>query len=204
MKKLYLFRHGETDWNINKDAKYSEEAHNVWLNELGVKQAKQNAENLKDKNIEIIYSSPLKRAKQTAQILADTINVDIKFVDDLHEFSIFDDTLIGLTRKEIHEKVGAEEYKKVKEERNALLDWKPLNCETKREARNRIYNAILNICKVEKSDVIAISSHGTILREFLRSLNFQDDSGIANCEIVEAEYDDGKLSIVGRIRSENC
>lgn len=203
MKKLYLFRHGETDWNKNKQQKYSEEVHNVWLNDLGVEQAKKNAENLKDKNIQIIYTSPLKRALQTAQILSDTIGVDIKIVDDLQEYSIYDDSVIGLNRKEIKEKIGVEKYAKYIEERDALLDWRPLKCETKREARNRIFNAIVNICKSEKSDIIGISSHGAILRELLRMLNFEDDSKIANCEVIEAEFDGNKLKIIRRVKDEN-
>lgn len=102
MKKIiYLFRHGETDWNKNKDIKYSEKVHNVFLNQNGREQAKKLTEILKDKNIEHIYTSKLKRANETAKILADVINIDLEIIDGLEEFSIYDNSIIGLTRQEI-------------------------------------------------------------------------------------------------------
>ena len=66
-KILYIFRHGETDWNKEGKMQYWTD---IELNETGLQQATKNAEILKDKNIQHIYSSPLKRAYKTATILA--------------------------------------------------------------------------------------------------------------------------------------
>lgn len=203
MKKIYLFRHGQTDWNKYKDTKYSEENHNVWLNEVGREQAKQNAIFLKDKGIQYIYTSKLKRAYETAKILADYINVGYEIVDGLEEFTIYDDSVIGLSRLEIREKIGLDLYRKLKDSKDELMDWRPFNCETKREARKRITDTIYNICKNDKHDIIAISTHGVILRQFLISCNFENYDDIKNCEVIEAEYDDNKIKIIGRIRYED-
>ena len=106
MKKIYLFRHGQTDWNKYKETKYSKEAHDTNLNELGREQARQNAIFLKDKGIQYVYTSNLKRAKESGQILADYLGVGCEAVEGLNEFSIFDDSVVGMTRKEIRNKIG--------------------------------------------------------------------------------------------------
>ena len=85
-KVVYLFRHGETDWNKNADTlKYCEEVHNVYLNENGRQQAEELVEVLKDKGIEHIYTSKLKRANETGKILANAININFEIVNGLEE-----------------------------------------------------------------------------------------------------------------------
>lgn len=204
MKKIYLFRHGETSWNASKDVPYCEENHNVYLNEVGIKQAEKLAEYLQDKNIQKIYTSKLKRANQTGKIVADFIDVEYETVDGLEEYSYYDDSLLGITRRDIIElvkqKYGKDVFDLWKHTKNTLLDFRPFNCETKREARNRISNTVFNICKNDNNSTIGIASHGTILREFLRMLDFEDDSSLKNCEVVEAEFENDELKIIGRIR----
>jgi broad specificity phosphatase PhoE len=188
MKKIYLFRHGETNWNKNDNIPFAENVHDVFLNETGVQQAYKNAELLKNKGIGHVYSSNLKRAYQTGKILAQAINVEMSVVDGLQEFSTYDKSCDGLTRPEIKEKIGAENFDLRNKEKDALMDWRPLNCETKREARKRIFDTIVNICKSAPYNIIAIASHGVALKEFLRACDYEDDSGLKNCEVVEVEY----------------
>jgi len=201
MKKFYLFRHGETDWNKNKDARYSEKVHDVGLNEAGIEQARQNALGLKDTGIQFVYTSKLKRANETGKILAEFLNVGYKIVDGLEEFSIYDDSVIGLTRAEIKDMIGAENHKLCMESRDALMDWRPLNCETKREARSRIVNTIQNICRNTPYSIIGIASHGAIIREFLKAYNFEDISKLENCEVVEAEFEGDLIKILQRTKT---
>ena len=205
MKKIiYLFRHGETDWNKNKDIKYSEKVHNVFLNQNGREQAKKLTEILKDKNIEHIYTSKLKRANETAKILADVINIDLEIIDGLEEFSIYDNSIIGLTRQEIIDiKIGKDKWAKFKKEKDSFLDWRIFpNCETKREARERIFNTIIKICQETPYRVIGIASHGNVMLELLRKLDFVNQEKLTNCEIIKLKYDND-LRIIERIRSTN-
>ena len=58
--KIYTVRHGQTEWN--KKGLYQGKT-DVPLNEEGKKQAMLVKEKLKDKKIDLIISSPLKRAK---------------------------------------------------------------------------------------------------------------------------------------------
>ena len=67
MTCLVLIRHGETDWNV--EGRYQGQA-DPPLNARGLAQARELAEALRGVTLDVLYSSPLRRALQTAQILA--------------------------------------------------------------------------------------------------------------------------------------
>lgn len=79
---IYVVRHGETDWN--KFHKVMGRV-DIPLNETGKDQARITSEKLKDYKIDLIISSPLKRAKETANIINETKNIEIKYDDRLKE-----------------------------------------------------------------------------------------------------------------------
>lgn len=64
--RLYIVRHGETDWNR---ARRVQGHSDIPLNEYGVHLAEQTAEGMKDIPLDLAYTSPLIRARQTAEIL---------------------------------------------------------------------------------------------------------------------------------------
>lgn len=84
MTKLILVRHGETDWNV-------EDRIQGWLdiplNEKGRQQAERLAGELARMKIVAIYSSPLKRAFQTATIIAEKHHLSVKKVSALKEIN---------------------------------------------------------------------------------------------------------------------
>lgn len=198
MKKLYLFRHGETDWNKENRIQCSVD---IELNEKGLEQARQNAEFLKDKGIQHIYASPLKRAYKTGEVLANLINVDIEIYNDLHEMN--GGRYEGIIKDEIKKDFGEDKYEMFYHTKNEGMDLSLPDGETKRQVRNRIINAVIDIAKTTQYNIIGIASHGFVLRELLRGLDFEDDSGIKNCEVIEAEFDNNNLKIVRRICCEN-
>ena len=63
---VLMTRHGQTDQNVEKRVQGKAD---IELNATGIEQAKITSEKLKDEKIDIIISSPLKRAKQTAEII---------------------------------------------------------------------------------------------------------------------------------------
>ncbi|WP_213644640.1 histidine phosphatase family protein [Paenibacillus lautus] len=67
-----LIRHGITDWNVQNRAQGRSD---IPLNTEGRQQAQRIAERLKRESWELIISSPLIRAKATAQIIAEEISV---------------------------------------------------------------------------------------------------------------------------------
>lgn len=71
-KIIYFVRHGESRSNV--EGVYSGSRYDVALTELGFQQARAAANKLQGKTIDLIVSSPLKRAQQTAQSIAAEIN----------------------------------------------------------------------------------------------------------------------------------
>jgi broad specificity phosphatase PhoE len=72
--RLILIRHGETDWNV--EGRYQGQA-DPPLNQRGLAQAHQLAQKLRGVGLDVLYSSPLRRALQTAQILAEALDVPL-------------------------------------------------------------------------------------------------------------------------------
>ena len=71
---LLIVRHGKTDWNKEKRAAGLTD---IELNEDGIKQAETLKDELKNTHIDVIISSPLKRALKTAEIINEYHNLDI-------------------------------------------------------------------------------------------------------------------------------
>lgn len=87
--QIYLIRHGQTEWNKDGIFQGSQDSP---LTKSGRETAKKIAKVLKDKHIERIYTSPLGRAKKTAEIIAREINGKITVIPQFQEmnFGIFE------------------------------------------------------------------------------------------------------------------
>ena len=79
---IYFLRHGETKWNTRGRIQGQK---NTRLSEKGLEQARLTAEGMKDIPFDIIYSSPLERAYETAQIVRGERNIPIIRDDRLKE-----------------------------------------------------------------------------------------------------------------------
>ncbi len=84
---LYILRHGKTDWNNELRLQGRTD---VPLNDEGREMAEVAREEYKDVHFDICYSSPLQRAKETAEILLRGRNVPIITDDRLMEMSFGD------------------------------------------------------------------------------------------------------------------
>ena len=65
--KLYLVRHGQTDWNVGSVKAQGQT--DIPLNSVGIKQAEALRDKIKEMEFDVCYASPLSRAKQTAEII---------------------------------------------------------------------------------------------------------------------------------------
>ncbi len=88
MTQLYLVRHGENLANLTKE--FSHRAVDYPLTAKGVLQAEQTARFLADKGISAIYSSPLRRAAETAQHLADLLGQPVIVSEAFRELNVGD------------------------------------------------------------------------------------------------------------------
>lgn len=85
--RLILARHGETEWNRQRRV---QGLSNLALNEAGRRQAEALGRALKDIKVDAIYTSPLKRAQETAQAIARFHNADVNILDGLKELDVGD------------------------------------------------------------------------------------------------------------------
>jgi len=99
MTEIILIRHGETAWNVGEIFRGRID---VELNETGTKQAELLAEHLSKARIEAIYSSPLKRALKTAEIIAGYHKLDVDIAPGLNDFNFGE--WQGLSHQEVKAK----------------------------------------------------------------------------------------------------
>ncbi len=93
--KFILFRHGQTEWNVGERFRGHAD---LALDETGLTQAQEIAARLKDEDIRAIYSSPLRRARQTAQPLADALHLSVQTHEGLGDIDF--GALEGMTIEE--------------------------------------------------------------------------------------------------------
>lgn len=82
--KIYLVRHGETDWN---QAGLLQGQTDIALNAQGLEQAREAAERLKEVPFEIAFCSPLIRAKRTAETIIGDRKITLTTDERLRELN---------------------------------------------------------------------------------------------------------------------
>lgn len=88
---LYMIRHGETDWNLEHKLQGMTD---IPLNSNGRRVAELTREGLRDVKFDVAFSSPLSRAKETAEIILEGTNVEIVVDERIREvgFGSFEGT----------------------------------------------------------------------------------------------------------------
>ena len=81
---IYIIRHGETDWNTKR---LLQGATDIPLNENGIAAAKLTAEALREVPFDAVFTSPLMRARQTAEIMRGEREIPIFEDERLREIS---------------------------------------------------------------------------------------------------------------------
>jgi len=173
MTKLMLIRHGDTTWNV--DEIFRGRA-NVELNETGIKQAELLAKHLADERIVAIYSSPLKRALKTAEIIAIPHHIDVITAPELVDFDYGE--WQGLS------------HDTVKDRYRALYEkWltKPhLVKMTKGESLNDVKKRAVSLVNQGTSrhqGIVALVSHRVILKVIICTLLGLDNSHFWNIKV---------------------
>jgi broad specificity phosphatase PhoE len=99
MTELVLARHGQTAWNVVEVFRGRSD---VDLDETGLKQAELLAEYLRERKIEAVYSSPLKRALKTARAIASRHKLEVITTQGLNDLKFGE--WEGLPVTEVREK----------------------------------------------------------------------------------------------------
>jgi len=147
---LILIRHGETEWN---KLKLCQGISDINLSEFGKIQASHLAESLKDSPIDFIYSSNLKRAYETASVVAKNHNINVEIEDAFREMDQGD--LEGLP----FERIRDTHSELLQSWRADPANFRIPNGETLQEVQDRAYNALKNIYFNHSGKTVLIVSH---------------------------------------------
>lgn len=182
IKNFYIFRHGESPLNANNLVQGQSDGYG--LTTKGYSQAHSAGRRLKGKNIEIIISSPLQRAHETAKIVARHIISPIIFDKRFIEVNV--GVIEGLPYAEVKERY-AEIYQRWRECKLDDTSTRFEGGESKYEVRQRVFAALNHYAQKSPYINIAISGHGIILSQALLALGIHHPD-IPNCAIIHLQY----------------
>lgn len=187
--KIFIIRHGQTEWNALGKLQGRQD---IKLNEVGRKQAARTSKKIKNEKIDIIITSPLKRAKETAEIINEQFNVEIVEDDRLMERCYGD--FEGITKADLKEKKI--KHPELNDACNYMKNINIFNMETIQDLCARIYECLDEITVKYQSKNVLIVTHGSasipikcyFMKYPLENLVDREKiKGLENCEVVEFE-----------------
>ncbi|GAA2753337.1 histidine phosphatase family protein [Amnibacterium kyonggiense] len=148
MTDLVLVRHGETEWNrLGKVQGRTD----IPLNDTGREQARATAERLQGQEFDAVAASPLSRAAETAQIIADGLGIGpVELVDALVERNYGEAE--GMTGADIDARFGGR------------LEAQ----ETREETVERAKPALIALADRHPGQRVLVVSHGGVIGSLIR------------------------------------
>ena len=183
MTKLFLVRHGQSQWNLeNRFTGWQD----VDITELGQQEARQAGIALKDETIDVAFTSKLIRAHHTLKIiLNETGKTDTPVIIDgaLNERSY--GMLEGLNKAETAEKYGAEQVHIWRRS----FDIAPPGGESLKDTYNRVIPYFENFVKpqLQQHKNVLIVAHGNRLRALIMYLEHLSPEEILQKEIATGQ-----------------
>ena len=189
-KDFYIFRHGQSTYNLY--GRTQGQTNDSVLTDLGCEQAIEVGEKLQDKNVEIIVTSPLKRALQTTDLANKSLNVSIQ--EDAHFIEIDVGVVEGMHHDDICRQYG-ELFQKMhsRDACNANVCYP--GGETRQQVRKRVFEGLENWAENSKYSTIAISSHGIMLEQLILALG-EEFSEIKNGSILHIRKEKNQWKVV--------
>lgn len=179
--EILLTRHGQTDWNVLKKVQGKAD---IELNDTVIKQAEETKKLLENEEIDLIISSPLKRAAQTAKIIGEERNIPIIYDEEISErdFGEFE----GM-HKDTFDFDQFWTYSDLKYEKaESVVDF-----------FDRIYSFLDRIKEQYPNKKILVVAHGGVsipVNCYFNGIpedNYLLGLGIGNCEVVRYKYKEG-------------
>ena len=205
MKNILLIRHGQSEWNkLNLFTGFK----NIELSEQGIEEANKAGQNFKNLDIKfnIVFTSKLKRAQETAKIILqnlnqwDFLNNEGKIISNINLNERDYGDLTGLNKKETAEKFGEEQVHKW---RRGYSD-QPPNGESLEDVVRRVTKYFEEVIKPaiqsDENDNILIAAHGNSLRALLIVMSIYEPNNINSVELstgvpIHVILKDNKFSI---------
>ena len=188
MTEIILARHGETEWNVTEVFRGRSD---IELNENGMKQAELLSKHLSDLTIDAVYSSPLKRALKTAEMIAGYHGLDVEIAPGLIDFDYGE--WQGLSHQEVKDK-----YKEIYTEwiKNPHQARMPAG-ESLTDVRERAVSVVDDVVARYTGSVVLVS-HRVVSKVLICALLGLDNSHFWNirldtCGISIFAYENGQF-----------
>jgi broad specificity phosphatase PhoE len=186
---LLLVRHGETEWN--RAGRWQGHS-DTPLNDAGREQARNLAAELSD--VDVVYSSDLARARETAEILAEPLGLEVQLDPRLRErgFGAWE----GKTSAEIEADFGEEHARWLAGTAPGAEDAEPFS-----DFAARVHAFLDETLERHPDETVLIVAHGGSVRAVhavAAGLDYVRDHrsipGVANCTVARYAARDGKLT----------
>jgi broad specificity phosphatase PhoE len=176
---LYLVRHGETDWNLQRRIQGSTD---VPLNDLGRAQAKRAGQLLAGRSWDAVVASPLSRAFDTASIIAAEVGLPTPTTDARLVERAYGDAE-GLEISEVDRRYPGETHVPGREGRE--------------EVAARALDALIEIGEANPGKAVIVVSHGGLIRSVLHAVDpGTKHPAITNGSIHSFRHDNGTVSLI--------
>ncbi len=194
MSYLIFIRHGETSWSKTKEHRVRGRL-DIPLTAHGLAQAKAAGLRLKTEPIAAIYSSPLKRAFDTAVEIAKLHELPVLMHDGFNDLNFGD--WQGLTHEYINIHFS-DLYQKWQTDPD---DFQFPNGENLHIVNKRIQTSIKELVSKYENDMIVICTHGAVLRVILCYLHGVGVENywqyrMDNCAFTISEFNNGNFTII--------
>lgn len=183
--RVYLIRHGQTDWNVEGKIQGSTD---IPLNDMGRRQAACLAKGMERRRVSRVFSSTLSRAHETAMAIGESQHVPVHCLRELEEVNY--GKWEGLTMDEIAKRYPRE----LEQWYLSPVEVAPPGGETQTQVYERCAKAIDRILEQTDGDAAVVSHGATVvfLLEYMlqdEERNEEDDIIVGNASISTIEYD---------------
>lgn len=195
--KIYMIRHGETDWNTVRRLQGRSD---IPLNEEGRRLARVTAKALENVPFTRIYTSPLLRAKETGMIIKGSREIPFIEEERIQEisFGIYE----GFFCSEEHYTIPDPDFMNFFKKPEKYVA--PEGAESIEALCKRTTDFLEELVHTTayQDDTILISTHGAALRGLLSSINMKNvaefwKGGVhKNCAVTILEVQDGKIHLL--------
>ena len=196
--KLYIVRHGETEWNVIK--RFQGQL-NTPLTEKGIEKLKETGKELEDVTFEEVYTSELERTVNSAEIILNENNgyknnkLELQKLAELNE--VYFGVWQGLTYEEVFLKYPEEANNYFYNVKNYNAE--NVEAENLKDALERFLKGINKILNRHKSGNILVVTHGTVFEMFINYVenksifDIDERTLMGNGDYKVFSYKDGKF-----------
>jgi len=198
MATVILVRHGETEWNRREIFRGRAD---VELNQRGREQAKALGVALEGRSLDAVYSSPLSRAVETAEAIAEPHGMAVEIEDGFVDFDY--GIWQGLAHDEVRQRYPGVYQDWIDRPHTVRMD----DGESLRMVRRRAMQALMNVVDRHRDETVVIVAHRVVNKVVLCAVLELDNSHFwrirqDTCALNVFEWSDGRFVI--RLLNDTC